>query len=108
MAGGADIPANGRNFPRPIASHLRFPVFAAGRTIDSAKSPFMRTEHANQRLFGTITFAAQHSHDRSATAKWAGRWCSIDNRNFAVLSKIFGVRLKKNPRQRPVGGNRTV
>jgi hypothetical protein len=49
----------------------------------------MRAQHANQRLFRTITFAAQYADDRLTAAKRAARWSSIHNFDFAVIRKIF-------------------
>ncbi len=63
----------------------------------------MRAQHANQRLFRAVAFAPQYADSRLAAAKRAGRRSSIHNGDFAVIGKIFGVRLKKNPREQSIG-----
>ena len=63
----------------------------------------MSAEHANQRFFRAVTFAPQYADGRLAAAKRAGRWSSIEDGDFAVIRKIFGVRLKKHPRQYSIG-----
>src|SRR5260370_22282366 len=108
MAGVADVRADMGDFGRRIVCHLRFSFFSACRTINSSKNPFMRAQHANQRLFRTITFAAQYADDRLTSAKWAGRWSSIHNLDFAVIRKIFSIRLQKNPREQPIERIRIV
>ena len=99
MACVANIHADVRDLGGRIICHLRFSFFSARRTINSSKSPFMSAEHANQRLFRTVAFAPQYADGRLAAAKRAGRWSSVDNGDFAVICKIFSIRLKKHPRE---------
>src|SRR5271154_1749905 len=103
MAGVADVDANVCDLGRGIICHLRFSFFSARRTINSSKSPFVSAEHANQRLFRAVTFAPQYANGRLAAAKGAGRWSSVENGDFAVVRKIFSVRLKKHPRDYSIG-----
>src|ERR1700691_2575407 len=63
----------------------------------------MSAEHANQRLFRAVAFAPQYADRRLAAAKRASRWSSVGNRDFAVVCKIFGIRLKKHPREYSIG-----
>src|SRR5258708_39061136 len=68
MAGVANIHTDVFNLWCRIVCHLRFSFFSACRTIDSSKNPFMRAEHASQRFFCTIAFAAQYADDRLTAA----------------------------------------
>ncbi len=63
----------------------------------------MRAKHANQRFFRAVAFAPQYADSRLAAAKRAGRWSSVDDGDVAVIGKIFGIRLKKNPREYSIG-----
>src|ERR1700683_3566991 len=103
MAGVADVYADVRDFRRRIKRHLRLSLFSARWAINPSKSPFVRAEHANQRLFPTVAFAPQYADDRLAAAKRAGGWSSIYDRDLAVVGKILGIRLKKNPRKQLIG-----
>jgi len=103
MARVADVHADVRDFRRRTKRHLRFSLFSARWAINPSKSPFVRAEHANQRLFPTVTFASQYADDRLAAAKRAGRWSSIYDRDFAVIGKILGIGLKKYPCQQSIG-----
>src|SRR5258705_9553860 len=98
MASVTNVDADVRDLGRRIICHLRLPFLPARRTVDSPKVPFMRAEHANQGLFPTVTFAPQYAYNRLAPAKRARRRGSFHNRGFTVACKIFGIRLKKNPR----------
>jgi len=103
MACVADIYADMRDLRRGVVCHLRFSLFSTRRTINSSEKPLVRTKHANQRLFRTVAFGAQYADGRLSAAKWARRWSSIENLNFAVIREIFGVGLKKNPGEHSIG-----
>src|ERR1700685_1162799 len=95
MARVADVHADVRDFRRRIKCHLRFSLFSARWAINPSKSPFVRAEHANQRLFPTVAFTPQYADDRLAAAKRAGGWSSIYDRDFAVIGEILGLGLEE-------------
>ena len=58
VAGVANVHADVADFRRGLKCHLRLSFFSARRTINSSKSPLVRAEHTDQRLFRAVTLTS--------------------------------------------------